>query len=115
MVEKGFLLIGVGLLIGKRIRIYYDGKLNIQQKPILLDRISFEKNSNEGIKVATKLGQRSDIFPNNYTEQALRDSVDTSRERLKTDCIDLLQLHCIPTEVLKKGEVFDWLRILKKE
>ena len=38
-----------GLLIGKSIRIYYDGKLNIQQKPILLDRITFEKNSSKGI------------------------------------------------------------------
>ncbi len=75
----------------------------------------FLKNSNADIKVATKFGQRPDLFPNNYTEQALRDSVDTSRERLRIDCIDLLQLHCIPTEVLKKGEVFDWLRILKKE
>ena len=75
----------------------------------------FLKNSNRNIKVATKFGQRFDLFPNNYTEQALRDSVDTSRERLKIDCIDLLQLHCIPTEVLKKGEVFDWLRTLKKE
>lgn len=75
----------------------------------------FLKNSNANIKIATKFGRGSDIFPNNYTEQALRDSVDASRERLNKDCIDLLQLHCIPTEVLKKGEVFDWLRILKLE
>jgi aryl-alcohol dehydrogenase-like predicted oxidoreductase len=75
----------------------------------------FLKNSDANIKIATKFGRGSDVFPNNYTEQALRDSVDSSRERLNIDCIDLLQLHCIPTEVLKKGDIFDWLRTLKKE
>lgn len=75
----------------------------------------FLKNSDANIKVATKFGRGSNVFPNNYSEQALRDSVDASRKRLNIDCIDLLQLHCIPTEVLKKGDVFDWLRILKKE
>ncbi|MBQ4822447.1 aldo/keto reductase [Aquimarina sp. MMG016] len=76
---------------------------------------AFFKNSNTNIKIATKFGRGSDLFPNNYTEQALRDSIDASRRQLNVECIDLLQLHCIPTEVLKKGEVFDWLRILKKE
>lgn len=75
----------------------------------------FLKESNTDIKVATKFGRGADLFPNNYTEQALIDSVDASRKRLNVDCIDVLQLHCIPTEVLKKGDVFDWLRRLKKE
>lgn len=75
----------------------------------------FIKNSKINIKVATKFGRGANVFPDNYTEQALRDSVDTSRARLNVDCIDLLQLHCIPTEILKKGDIFDWLRILKKE
>ena len=75
----------------------------------------FIKNSKVNIKVATKFGRGANVFPDNYTEQALRDSVDASRDRLNLDCIDLLQLHCIPTEVLKKGDIFDWLRILKKE
>lgn len=75
----------------------------------------FIKNSKINIKVATKFGRGANVFPDNYTEQALRDSVDASRDRLNLDCIDLLQLHCIPTEILKKGDIFDWLRILKKE
>jgi aryl-alcohol dehydrogenase-like predicted oxidoreductase len=29
--------------------------------------------------------------------------------------LDLTQLHCIPTEVLKRGEVFEWLRKLQQE
>ncbi|WP_271782611.1 aldo/keto reductase [Aquimarina algiphila] len=75
----------------------------------------FLNNTHAKIKIATKFGRSSNIFPDNYTEQALRNSVDASRKRLNIDCIDLLQLHCIPTEVLKKGEIFNWLRTLKKE
>lgn len=75
----------------------------------------FLRNSKAHIKVATKFGRGSNVFPDNYTEQALRESLEASRERLNVACIDLIQLHCIPTEVLEKGEIFDWLRILKKE
>ncbi len=75
----------------------------------------FIKASNANIKVATKFGRSGNVFPNSYSEQALRRSVDASRKRLHKDCIDLLQLHCIPIEELKKGEIFDWLRTLKKE
>jgi len=75
----------------------------------------FIKASDADIKVATKFGRSSNVFPNAYSEQSLRTSVDASRKRLNKDCIDLLQLHCIPIEELKKGEIFDWLRTLKKE
>lgn len=75
----------------------------------------FIKETNANVKVATKFGRSSNVFPDNYSEQALRESVDASLKRLNKDCIDLLQLHCIPTEELKKGEIFNWLRVLKKE
>ncbi len=75
----------------------------------------FIKNSKTKIKIATKFGRNSNVFPNNYTETALRKSVAASIKRLNITSIDLLQLHCIPTEILKKGAIFDWLRTLKKE
>ena len=75
----------------------------------------FLKHSKAHIKVATKFGRGANIFPDTYSEQALRDSVDASRKRLNVECIDVLQLHCIPTEVLEEGKIFDWLRMLKKE
>ncbi|RED49011.1 aldo/keto reductase [Seonamhaeicola aphaedonensis] len=75
----------------------------------------FIQQSNIDVKVATKFGRNANVYPNNYSEQALRKSVDNSRKRLNKDCIDLLQLHCIPTEELKKGAIFDWLRTLKNE
>jgi aryl-alcohol dehydrogenase-like predicted oxidoreductase len=34
---------------------------------------------------------------------------------LGLEALDLTQLHCIPTEVLRQSEVFDWLRILQQE
>ncbi|MBW1294757.1 aldo/keto reductase [Aquimarina litoralis] len=75
----------------------------------------FLKTTKAKVRVATKFGRRSEVFPDNYTEEALRKHVDASRERLNIDCIDLLQLHCIPIEELQKGAIFDWLRMLKGE
>lgn len=75
----------------------------------------FLKETETKVKVATKFGRRADIFPDNYSEEALRECVDNSRKRLGVECLDLLQLHCIPFEELKKGDIFDWLRKLKDE
>lgn len=75
----------------------------------------FLKDTKVDIKVATKFGRGSNVFPNTYTEKALKESVNASLKRLDVDAIDLLQLHCIPTEALKNGAIFDWLRTLQKE
>ncbi len=75
----------------------------------------FLKSIDVDIKVATKFGRNANVYPNNYTEQSLRESVEASRRRLQVDQIDLVQLHCIPIEELKKGVIFDWLRTLQRE
>lgn len=75
----------------------------------------FLKTTTANIKVATKFGRASNIYPNNYTEHTLRACVNDSKKRLNVDCIDLLQLHCVPTKILKQGDIFNWLRQLKKE
>ena len=75
----------------------------------------FLKKTNAKIKVATKYGRMQGVYPDNYTMKSLRESVEASLERLQTDKIDLLQLHCIPTHVLNEGKIFDWLRALKSE
>ena len=62
-----------------------------------------------GVFVATKLG-RNGIYPDGYTRDSLRAATDASRERLGVDTLDLTQLHCIPHDELRKGDVFDWLR-----
>ena len=63
----------------------------------------------DDIRVATKFG-RGDVYPDGYTEAALREGLDASRSRLGMDTLDLVQLHCIPTEVMRHGAIFDWLR-----
>lgn len=75
----------------------------------------FLKERSSPITVATKFGRGNDVYPNNYSEDSVRSSVEGSLKRLGVDRLDLLQLHCIPVEVLRKGAVFDWLRQLKKE
>ncbi|SFD05286.1 aldo/keto reductase [Tropicimonas isoalkanivorans] len=67
------------------------------------------------IRVATKFGRGPDVYPDGYTEDALRRGVDASRERLGVEALDLVQLHCIPSEVMRKGDIFDWLRALQQE
>ncbi|WP_426113387.1 aldo/keto reductase [Massilia sp. PWRC2] len=63
--------------------------------------------------VASKLG-RAGIYPDHYTREALREATLRSLERLQLDCLDLTQLHCVPTAVLRQGHVFDWLRELQQ-
>lgn len=75
----------------------------------------FLKGCSTQVTVATKFGRSGNVYPDNYSEAALRNSVEGSLKRLGRDCIDLLQLHCIPTDILRNGEVFDWLRRLKQE
>lgn len=75
----------------------------------------FLKNAGAEIKVATKFGRNGEVFPDKYSESALRNSIEASCKRLQLDSLDLLQLHCIPTEELRKGQVFNWLRKAKDE
>ncbi|MDH7911703.1 aldo/keto reductase [Winogradskyella sp. SYSU M77433] len=75
----------------------------------------FLKSTETNIKVATKFGRDASVFPDNFSEKALRQSVENSLRRLGLDSIDLLQLHCIPPDVLYEGVIFDWLRQLKQE
>jgi len=65
--------------------------------------------------IATKYGRGDGAFPDGYSLTHMRDSVRRSQDRLKTDCIDLLQLHCVPTEIVRRGEIFDWLRTMQQE
>lgn len=58
--------------------------------------------------VATKAGRRLDPHvAQGYTAANLNAFVDRSLKNLDTDCLDLVQLHCPPTEVYYRPEVFD--------
>ena len=75
----------------------------------------FLKEYKPDLRIATKFGRGSDVYPNNYTKEALTMSVEKSLKRLGVDSLDLLQLHCIPTKILKQETIFYWLKELKKE
>ncbi len=62
--------------------------------------------------VATKIGRRVEQVPENYTAANLRAWVDRSRANLRTDTLDLVQLHCPPTPVFSDDRVFDALDAL---
>lgn len=72
-------------------------------------------HTGEPIRVVTKFGRDASVFPDGYSEEAMRKSVDASRKRLGVEVLDCLQLHCVPPEVLQDGQIFDWLRSLKSD
>ena len=67
------------------------------------------------LTVATKMGRRVEQVPSNYNLDAFRAWNDRSRENLGVDTIDLVQLHCPPTEVYSTDAVFDALDTLVQE
>jgi len=74
------------------------------------------KERKEEIFVATKAGRRlSPHTADGYNRTNLEAFVDRSLRNLGVDCIDLLQLHCPPTEVYYRPEVFKALDELKRK
>src|SRR5215468_7097789 len=66
--------------------------------------------------VATKAGRRAQPHtPSAYTLSSLTAYIERSLENLEVDAIDLLQLHCPPTEVYYMPEVFDGLDRLVRD
>jgi len=75
-----------------------------------------ERRDRDRFFVATKLGRSSDPgWPENFTLAAIRRHTEGSLARLGVDALDLTQTHCIPTEVMQSGAVWDHLRRLKEE
>jgi aryl-alcohol dehydrogenase-like predicted oxidoreductase len=74
------------------------------------------RESGASVRVATKCGRQINPHVNKgYTPEVLRGYVEDSLMRLGTDCIDLIQLHCPPTEVYYRPEIFDEFDKLKQE
>ena len=67
------------------------------------------------VVIATKLGRTAEIYPDGYSQDALRTATKRSMERLGVERIDLTQVHCAPTEVFRDGKVFDYLRRQRDE
>ena len=79
----------------------------------LLARLRRERS--EPFYIATKAGRRlTPHIAGGYNRENLTGFVERSLKNLETETIDLLQLHCPPTEVYYMPEVFDILDDLVK-
>jgi aryl-alcohol dehydrogenase-like predicted oxidoreductase len=66
-----------------------------------------KRDRKEEIIVATKAGRRlSPHTADGYNETNLAGFIDDSLRNLETDCLDLVQLHCPPTECYYRPELF---------
>ncbi|WP_345953128.1 aldo/keto reductase [Mucilaginibacter sp. PAMB04168] len=78
----------------------------------------FLKTVGKKIYIATKLGRRGDDgngWPQNFTYDAMKRQAEDSLQHLGVSQLFLEQLHCIPTEEMRSGKVFDHLRKLQQE
>ena len=76
----------------------------------------FLRNRKSDFFVATKLGRFPQPgWPANFSLATFRKHTEASLKRLGVESLDLTQLHCIPPELMKSGECFDWLGTLKQE
>ena len=75
------------------------------------------KSTSEKIYVTTKLGRRirGTNYPKGYKHEPMEEFIDRSLINLRIESIDLLQLHCPPSEIIAKKETFETIdKIVKK-
>jgi|TARA_B110000438_G_scaffold196265_1_gene187839 aryl-alcohol dehydrogenase-like predicted oxidoreductase len=74
------------------------------------------KSTSEKIYVATKSGRRLDPhIAEGYNLKNIETFIDRSLSNLGVDCIDLLQLHCPPSEICPRKETYEMMdEIVKK-
>jgi len=90
--------------------VYGDGRSERLVGKVLAER------GREGIFVATKMGRRADPHvASEYNADNFRRWNDRSRENLGVDTLDLVQLHCPPTEVLSWDQTYDVLDEMVEE
>ncbi|MBT8054017.1 MAG: aldo/keto reductase [Xanthomonadales bacterium] len=65
--------------------------------------------------VATKVGRAAGLFPDGYSRKKVRANIEQSARRLQVDEIDLVQLHCVPLEVMQAGDILAWLEDFQQE
>jgi len=75
-----------------------------------------EREVRDEVTVATKAGRRLDPHTaERYNYENLSQFVDRSREYLGTDTLELVQLHCPPTDAYYQPETFEAMERLKDE
>ncbi len=75
------------------------------------------KSTSEKLYVSTKLGRRvrGTNYAKGYKQEPMEEFVDRSLLNLGVESIDLLQLHCPPSDVILKKETYEMMdKIVKK-
>ncbi|HEY3336729.1 MAG TPA: aldo/keto reductase [Candidatus Limnocylindrales bacterium] len=80
--------------------VYGDGRSERVIRRFLAER------PGEQFFVPTKIGRRAPLDVREYTPEAFRSWVDRCRENLGMDTLDLVQLHCLPTQAYYMPELF---------
>jgi aryl-alcohol dehydrogenase-like predicted oxidoreductase len=75
------------------------------------------KSTSQKIYVTTKLGRRvrGTNYPRGYKHEPMEEFIDRSLINLGIDCIDLLQLHCPPSEICSKKETYEKMDAIVKK
>ncbi len=89
--------------------VYGDGR-----SERLISRFRKER-AGERIYVATKMGRRVEQKVENYTPEAFVAWTTRSRDNLDTETLDLVQLHCPPTDLFYHPELFAAIDELKAD
>ena len=90
--------------------VYGDGR---SEK--IIGRFLADRDANDAITVATKMGRRVDQLAENYTLANFRAWTDRSRTNLGMETLHLVQLHCPPSDVIESDLVYDALDTLVAE
>jgi aryl-alcohol dehydrogenase-like predicted oxidoreductase len=83
--------------------VYGDGR-----SERLIGRFLRER-SGERLIVATKIGRRSPVDMSQYTRAHFREWAERCRENLGVPTLDLVQLHCLPTDSYYRPALFEYL------
>lgn len=89
--------------------VYGDGR-----SERLVGRLRADR-ADDAITVATKMGRRADQLVENYSPENFRAWNDRSRENLGVDTLDLVQLHCPPTDLYYAPAMFEDLEKMVEE
>ena len=101
--------VAAGVTLFDTADVYGDGRSEQLIGAYLADRPAHR------ITVATKMGRREAQDAANFTLPNFRGWIDRSRSNLRTDTLDLVQLHCPPTAVFSNDRVFDALDSLVED
>jgi len=89
--------------------VYGDGR-----SERLIGRFLRER-SGQRLVVATKIGRRAPLDMAEYTRAHFREWAERCRENLGMATLDLVQLHCLPTDSYYRPELFEYLDELRSD